>query len=195
MTTTLRPDELRRLLDAAPRHRDRYLVAALTGLRSRELSLVEKRDFDLAAGLWTCRPEVDKEGQGWRLPILPDLRPELARLLLALPDPTSRLFPRRLGNGTLDRHLAWAKIPNLDPQGRRVHFHSLRYTFCTLCARQLPIQTVQRFMRHADIRRTVNLYLDLGLEHLAAAVETLPPLFDPAAGPTATPHTKRKAGN
>jgi integrase len=191
------PEELRALLAAAPRHRDRYLVAALTGLRGKELSLMEKRDFDLAAGVWTCRPEVDKGGRPWRLPILPDLLPELARILIALPEPTSRPFPQRIGNCMFDDHLKKAKLPKIGPDGRRLNFHPLRYFFCTMLAKRMPIQNVQRLMRHSDIRRTVNLYLDLGLDDLAQTVAKLPSMFEPApvgtAGGTIPPAWERKA--
>jgi integrase len=187
-------DELRSLLAVAPRHRDLYTVAALSGLRKKELHLLEKRDVDLTAKLWRIRPEVDKTGRAWVLPILPDLLPTLARLCLPLPEPTSRLFPKKINDITFRQHLAKAKIPGLGADGRRVNFHSLRYTFCTLLARRLPIQEVQRLMRHGDIRRTVNLYLDLGLDDLARSVAALPSVFDPAppaAGPPAHPDSQQ----
>jgi len=59
----------------------------------------------------------------------------------------------------------------------------------------LPIQVVQRLMRHTDIRRTVNLYMDLGLDDLAREISQLPPLFAvvPPAGHPATPTEERKA--
>jgi integrase len=148
------PEELRALLAAAPRHRDLYLVAALSGLRAKELRLLEKRDVDLQAKVWRIRPEVDKTGRPWVVPILPDL----ARIMLKLPEPTSQPFGKQIGNSVFDEHLKKAKITKIGPDGRRLNFHSLRYFFCTLLARQLPIQVVQRLMRHTDIRRTVNLY-------------------------------------
>jgi integrase len=169
--------ELLQLQGAAPKHADRYGVAALTGLRGNELSLVEVRDFDLTARVWVCRAEVDKTNRVWRLPLLPDVLPALERLC-AGKAPQEKLFRKKLGNGTFDRHLKAAGIAKISPDGRRVNFHSLRYTFCTLLAKKMPIQNVQRLMRHSDIRRTVNLYLDLGLDDLAAAVEGLPPLLN-----------------
>jgi len=50
-------------------------------------------------------------------------------------------------------------------------------------------------MRHTDIRRTVNLYMDLGLDDLAREISQLPPLFAvvPPAGHPATPTEERKA--
>lgn len=175
----LTPDELRPLLAVAGRHHDRYLCAGLTGLRSLELGLVEKRDFDLVSKTWVCRPEVDKTRRYWQLPILPDLLPALAKIMSNLPSPNDRLFPKGLGNGTFNVHLRRAGIVKIDGQGRRVNFHSLRYFFCTLLAHRLPIQQVKQLMRHADIRRTINLYMDLGLTDLSQAVAELPPLFNP----------------
>jgi hypothetical protein len=65
--------------------------------------------------------------------------------------------------------------------------HVAADTLRTLLARRLPIQTVQRLMRHGDIRRTVNLYLDLGLDDLAGEVAKLPSLFDASQVPLAVP--------
>jgi integrase len=102
-------------------------VAALTGLRGKELRQVEKRDFDLAAGVWTCRVNMDNAGIILRLPILPDLLPELARIHLPLPEPTSRVFPEQVGNSMFDDHLRRAKLRKVGEDGRRLNFHSLRY--------------------------------------------------------------------
>ena len=39
--------------------------------------------------------------------------------------------------------------------------------------------TVKQLMRHSNIQRTVNVYLDLGLTDIGAAVNALPSLFNP----------------
>lgn len=176
-------EELRSLLAVADRHRDLYLTAALSGLRSKELRLIERRDIDLTARVWRIRAEVDKGARSWVVPILPDLQPVLERLCGQIADPQGRLFPRKLGNGTLDRHLKRAGITKVTPDGRRVNFHSFRYFFCTLLARELPIQRVKQLMRHGDIRRTVNLYMDLGIDDLGEEVWKLPSVFSVADGP------------
>jgi integrase len=172
----LRPDELRKLLDAAPRSRDYYLTAALTGLRHRELSLVERRDFDLEKQVWTCRAEVDKTKTAHRLPILPDLLPTLRRLCEGL-KPSDRLFPVRQSYWTFAQHLKRAGIAQVGEDGRRLNFHCLRYTFCSLLAAKLPLKAVQRLMRHATLKRTADLYLQLDLDALLDQVIDLPPLF------------------
>lgn len=63
--------------------------------------------------------------------------------------------------------------PKADDEGRVVDFHSFRYTFCTLLARRLPIQHVQKLMRHRDIRLTVNIYMDLRLDDLSEMLPNL----------------------
>ena len=170
------PDELHRLLAAAPRRADFYAVAALTGLRLNELSLVERRDFDLDRQLWTCRPEVDKMNKAHRLPILPDALPTLRRLC-AGKAPAAPLFGHRMGNETFDLDLKRAGIPKVREDGRRLNFHSLRYTFCTLLAGKLPLKSVQRLMRHASLKQTADLYLQLDLDSLIEQVIELPPVF------------------
>jgi len=178
----LMPDELRRLLDANPKCRDYYLAAVLTGLRWGELSLVERRDFDLDSATWQCRPEIDKTKTGHRLPILPDLLPTLRRLCEGK-KPTDRLFPARQYYVTFDANLARAGIPKVSEDGRRLNFHCLRYTFCTLLAGKLPLKAVQRLMRHASLKRTADLYLQLELDSLIDQVIELPPLLEPAPAP------------
>jgi integrase len=170
------PEELRTFLLAHPRYRDYYLTAALTGLRLHELSLVERRDFDLEKAVWTCRPEVDKMNTAHRLPILPDLLPTLRRICKGK-TPSTRLFPEQQSNATFNRHLERAGIQKISEDGRRLNFHSLRYTFCTLLAGKLPLKAVQRFMRHASLKQTADLYLQLELDSLLDQVIDLPPLF------------------
>lgn len=186
----LRPEELHRLLDANPSCRDYYLTAALTGLRWSELSLVERRDFDLDAATWQCRPEIDKTKTAHRLPILPDLLPTLRRLC-AGKKPTDRLFPTRQSYATFNGNLARAGIAKIAEDGRRLNFHCLRYTFCTLLAAHLPLKAVQRLMRHATLKRTADLYLQLELDSLIDQVIELPPLF---AAEEKGPETPGQAG-
>ena len=178
-------DELRQLLSVAGQHRTRYLVAALTGLRLKELHAVEARDFNLLAQTWTCRAEVDKTAQTWTLPLLPDIIPTLADHLKNL-KPTDRLFPVPMGQSTFNNALKRAHLTKITPDGRRLNFHSLRYFYCTLLAKNLRIQLVKRLMRHNDIRRTDNLYNDLGLTDIATEIIRLPSLF-PTKHPPADP--------
>jgi integrase len=170
------PEELRAFLRANPAYQDYYLTAALTGLRLHELSLVERRDFNLEAGVWTCREEVDKMNTEHRLPIMPDLVPTLRRVG-AGKRASDRLFPEQQSNATFNRHLERAGIVKVSEDGRRLNFHSLRYTFCTLLANKLPLKAVQRLMRHAQLAKTADLYLQLELDSLLDQVIQAPALF------------------
>lgn len=172
-------DEFEALCTASKRHSMLYFVAGLSGLRRAELRKLEKRDLTPTGvnPTWHLRPEIAKSKRREVTPMLPDVLPIVQALWEALPSPTSRLFPRIPRYHTLHKDIENAKIKRFDEEGRQVDFHSLRYFFCTLLVRHLPIQTVRLLMRHRDIRQTCNLYLDLGLTDVAEAVSNLPSLL------------------
>jgi hypothetical protein len=113
-------------------------------------------------------------------PMLPECTAAIRQRWLEC-KPTEPIFPRIPRSQTLHKDLKRAKIRRLDDEGRTVDFHSLRYFFCTLGARVLPIQVVQRLMHHRDIRETCNLYLDLGLADVHEQVLKLPQALPVAA--------------
>ena len=58
---------------------------------------------------------------------------------------------------------------------RKMRFHDLRHTTATLLLRAgIQMQHVQRILRHADIKLTVDTYGHLVVEDLRAAVDSLP---------------------
>lgn len=173
-------DEFRRLLAATRSHRLLYLVAGLSGLRKRELRLLEKRDLTPVGDspTWHLRPAISKGRRRDVVPILPELLPELRAHWDSLPEPTSRLFPRVPRTATHHKDMRRAKVPRQDAEGRWAVFHSFRYFFCTLLARKLPIQTVRLLMRHRDIHETVSIYMDLGLDDVREDMLRLPPLVE-----------------
>jgi integrase len=173
------PEELQRLLAATRSHRLIYQVAALSGLRKSELRQLERRDCTPTgpAPTWHLRPQIDKSRRRNVVPMLPEAAELLAPIWLKLP-PTGRLFRRIPRTQTLNNDIKRAKIAKLDAEGRTVDFHSLRYYFCTEMARRLPLAKVRELMRHRDIRTTMNLYADLGLQDLAQDVQQLPRLLD-----------------
>lgn len=78
--------------------------------------------------------------------------------------------------GALNHDIA-AGIPKFDDRERVVDVHSLRHTFATLLARGGVSPTVaQKFMRHRDVRLTMNMYTHLELADTAGAVAGLPTL-------------------
>lgn len=177
-------EELQRLAAVHPRFRDLVLVAALSGLRRKELRLLEKRDV-----VWEPSPrfhlraEATKARRADEVPMLPECAEILKPLWMAAASPTTRLFAGICcSSAAFNRLLRKAGIAKRDETGRQVDFHALRRTFCTLLGRKLPIQIVSRLMRHTDIRTTVRLYLDLGIGDMADEIDGLPRFLGATAG-------------
>lgn len=59
-------------------HRQLAVWLRYTGMRAGESMLVEWRDLDMAAGVLTIRPEIDKQGEGRRVPLAAALLDEIA---------------------------------------------------------------------------------------------------------------------
>jgi integrase len=171
-------EEWHRLLDNAGSRRAIYLIASLSGLRRSELLRLEKRDVQPMR--WTLRAEITKNGRAENIPMLEECWEELKPIWEAARGPTDKLFPSLPAMATLHDDLERARIPRKDPEGRWVDFHSLRYFFCTLLAKKLPIQMVRLLMRHRDITMTCNLYMDLGLTDLNQAILALPRVLEPS---------------
>lgn len=127
--------------------------------------------------LWHLRPEITKGKRKDVVPIVAELLPTIRRRWLALEHPTDRVFPRIPRTETLHKELIRAKVDRIDAEGRYIDFHSLRYFFCTLLAKQLPIQIVRLLMRHKNIRQTCDLYMDLGLQDVGEALLQLPAIL------------------
>lgn len=160
--------------------RELYELAGLSGLRAKELNHVAPCDFTLGARpMLHLRPEITKGKRLDRVPLLPECSKLLTRLVSNM-TPLCRLFPRRPHHRTIAADFRRAGIAHRDERGRYANGHSLRYFFCCLVGRVLPIQRVRVLLRHQDIRTTCNLYLDLGIEDLADTLETLPSLFEEA---------------
>jgi integrase len=169
------PAEFTALCQLLP-HGPLYLVAGLSGFRRNELRLMEKRDLNPYADppAWQPRQQITKGRRQEVIPIRQELLPAIRQLWDALPTPTSRLFSIMPKNATFRKDLAKANVTRLDQAGRYADFHSFRYFFCTQLAKVLPIHSVQRFMRHKDVRMTSALYNDLGLTDLWEQAQATP---------------------
>lgn len=169
-----------------PRRRQLYRVAGLSGLRCGELEQLQRQDFTLGANpTWHLRPRVTKAKRRDEVPMLPECADALAPLCFGK-GPTDRIFRNRAHQDTMQVDLGRCNIPLRDHAGRVVSFHSFRYFFCWLIGRTLPIQLVRALMRHASIKTTMDLYLQIGLTDVAEAVKTLPPLLPTATSASAT---------
>jgi integrase len=111
-------------------------------------------------------------------PMLPECAAVLEKLCVGM-HPTQKVFPSVPIPRTFNRDLRRVGVAKRDERGRQAGFHAPRYFFCTLTGRWLPIQTVRLLMRHRDIRTTCNLYMDLGIEDVAAETSKLPRLLPP----------------
>ena len=118
---------------------------------------------------------ADKAKRQEILPMLPDAH-RILKLLDARTERGFPILPKLPINETLNQDMKKAGIAKTDQTGRVLDFHSLRYTFCTMLAKKLPIQKVMFLMRHKDIRLTANLYLDLGISEATEEEWKLPPL-------------------
>lgn len=168
-----------------------YLFSALTGLRSSECKGIRWADIELGdkdgADAWvTPRPATTKAKRRDPLPLDPRLaslltawREDLGRREGRVPAPTAAVFhvPKNLPE-LLRKDAAWAEIPVVDDEGRRLDFHSLRATYATLLARAgVPMQIARRMIRHVDPKLTARHYEKLAREDLRAGSQLLATMF------------------
>lgn len=167
--------EFHRLLEVAPAHKPCYQIAALSGLRRSELHQLQRRDVDLQSPAWQLRPEITKSRKYKKLPMLPEAH-KIMQAMCFNKNPTDRLFTVPTIQ-TLYRQMKRAGIPIKDDAGHVADFHSFRYLFCVQLAKVLPIQVVQKLMRHSTITLTANLYNALGLTDLYETALSLPTIL------------------
>lgn len=186
----LTPEELHRLLEAAPRHRSIiYRLCATTGLRRAELRKLERKQFDLRGGWITLRAAATKANKGVRLPLIPEtveaLRdwfedPIIIETGKTRPQgknpskkdkaetwerkkPCPGLFPMPPKMWTWRRDLEAAGIPET-VNGQQLVFHSLRATHITnLWRAGLSAAEVCRYGRLEDVKTAMTYYTHLEL--------------------------------
>jgi len=158
-----------------------YIVAASTGLRWREVARLRWGDLDLDGRVVVVPAGQTKNGQRAELPLfgpvvdaLRELRPDDAQ-------PTDRVFSAEPRLKTWKADLRRAGLIGsddsedagyVDARGRRLDRKCLRMSFCTWLKRGgVDLRDAQRLMRHSDPRLTSNVYSDLRVADLRAAVE------------------------
>jgi len=157
-------EEFSDLLEVAGKHRLLYITAVYTGLRLGELRSLKWFNIQLGAEMpKIVVPEVSTKNR--REAVIP-LHPELVNLLIESSkgvDMTTHVFPQEYNpDRTFRRHLREAGIEKVDGSGKKLDFHSLRYTFATKLAKSGVSQRLtQELMRHSDPRLTANLYTDV----------------------------------
>jgi integrase len=177
------PEEAERFLAAAGKRRLVYLTAIYTGLRRKELRLLEWGDLHLDPS--EGKPHITlraKTTKARRADVLP-LRAEVAdELRQAKPEdalPTDRVFKTMPNRDTFRSDLERAEVKHKDASGRKLDLHALRYTYGTWLAKSgVAPRVAMELMRHTDIRLTTNLYTDPTLLNVAGAIEGMPTLKD-----------------
>ena len=164
--------ELARLIEIADGRGLIYFTAALTGLRKGETKSVMWADMHLdgPCPFIAVRASTTKNRKTAQQPLIPPL----AAALRAFRDQevvrTGKVFRRGVPKPkTMRGDLEACGIPYLDELGRRVDFHSLRHTFCTMLQRAgVPPRVIMELMRQSDLRLSSTTYTDT----------TCLPLFD-----------------
>ena len=169
-------EEFLRLLAVSQDYRLLYLSAVYTGLRLGELS-----------GLVWDNVKLDHEQPHIHIPahltknrmqaIIP-LHPQLVKEFTNEregKERTEHLFPYyKNPDRRFQRHRREAGIETIDETGRKLDFHSFRYTFATKLARKGVSQRLtQELMRHSDPKLTANLYTDVSHLPTFEAVQDL----------------------
>jgi site-specific recombinase XerD len=179
LPTVLSPEEVTRLIDAAPNLLYRTILMTLysTGMRRGELVQLKASDIDKELMLIHIR-----EGKGKR-----DRNVPLSlKLLEALREywrwmkPVTYLFPgvvdgRRVDAPASDKVVWHACRVAAQRAGmtKRIHPHTLRHSFAThLLEAGADLPTIQNLLGHADIRDTT-IYLHLSRKHLNAVANPL----------------------
>ena len=147
-------DELNKLLAVAEDYEMLYMSAAYTGLRLGELTALLWVDahLDEARPYLEVRASTTKNGKPAIVPLHPCLINEFkaARAIKT----GDFVFPQYAHpNRRLAKHLQKAGLERIDAAGRKLDFHSFRYTFATKLARQGVSQRLaQELMRQIEIK-------------------------------------------
>jgi integrase len=158
-----------------------YKTLALTGLRRGELEALEVRHLTLT-GRRPCLvlpKEATKNREKADIPLRADLAADLAQWIERTGKRgTDRVFNVSPSlNTLLKRDLKWAGIPYRDEMGKTIDVHALRHTTASHLARGgVSPKVAQGFMRHHDIRLTMEVYTDPRLLDEREALEALPAL-------------------
>ncbi|PTX92748.1 hypothetical protein DB354_13410 [Opitutus sp. ER46] len=172
-------DELNRLLNVAPpKVRLLYLAAAFTGLRAGELRQVRWGDLrlDHERPHIAVRASTTKNRKDALLPIHPQLLAELKEVAAGRnPQLNDPVFVQLVHpDERIKIDLKKAGITRIDPLGRKLDFHALRYTFATkLASSGVSQRLAQELLRHSDPRLTANIYTDATQLPTFAAVNAL----------------------
>jgi integrase len=177
-------DEARAALALLGRERELcYRTVATLGLRRGEAKALTVYDLKLDGPTPFVRlaafdpftgDQAVKSEKALILPVVPTLAEELRQWVLdtgrqpgdsVFGVPTLRTFKKDMKR---------AGVPYKDARGRTADFHSLRRSTGTMLAvANVPPKEAQSYMRHSDIRLTLQVYADAGVVGMGNAVDAM----------------------
>ena len=166
---------------APPERRMIYLIALHTGLRRKEIELLEWQDvfLDAPKPFIKLRAVTTKNRKGGEVTIHPELKEELRKFGGVSPDPVSRVVKMFAGLESFKKDLAAAGIAFVE-RGLRFDLHAMRKTFNTRMAiGNVPTRAAMHAMRHSDEKLTTIVYTDSFRLDVAGHVASLPSLIGP----------------
>jgi integrase len=171
-------DEMRRLLAVAGFYVLGYLAAVNTGLRRKELALVQWGDVHLEADrpFILVRSATTKNRKANKIYLKSQLARKLADIKPAAVAAAELVFAGRIASmRKMHEHLQATGIPVCNEQGCKVDFHALRMTYnMNLELAGASVQVRQELMRHSDPRLTTGPYTDTTRLETAGLIEKLP---------------------
>jgi integrase/recombinase XerD len=180
----LSPDEVTRMIDAAPNLRHRTILMTLysTGMRRSELCHLRPDDIDKER--MVVRIRQGKGGKDREVPLSPKLYEQLRTYYRSVRQRNGWLFPSvqtRRSDQPITQKAVWHACREATRRAgitKPVHPHTLRHSFATqLFENGAELPVIQTLLGHADPRDTM-IYLHLATRKLRSApnpLETLPP--------------------
>lgn len=191
----LSPEEVTRIIDAAPNLRHRTILMTLysTGMRRSELCRLRPEDIDQER--MVVRIRQGKGGKDREVPLSPKLLDQLRTYDGSVRRRNGWLFPSlqtRRPNEPITQKAVWHACREATRRAgitKPVHPHTLRHSFAThLFDNGAELPVIQTLLGHADPRDTM-IYLHLATRKLRSApnpLETLPPARLPDQEPAAS---------
>jgi len=175
----LSPDEVARLIDAAPNLRYRTILMTLysTGMRRSELCHLRPEDIDKER--MVVRIRQGKGGKDREVPLSPKLHEQLRTYYRSVRRRNGWLFPSvqsRRPDQPITQKTVWHACREATRRAgitKAVHPHTLRHSFATHLfdsGAELPV--IQTLLGHADPRDTM-IYLHLATRKLREAPNPL----------------------
>ena len=156
-----------------------YTLAAMTGLRAKELQSLTPQHFDLQHGIVEVEAASSKRKRLDRIflqeSLVRSLRDWLPKLSADKPLWPGRWRENNQAVKFIRFDLKAAGIPYRDGRGRVFDFHALRSQFGTDLAREgVALALAQKLLRHSTPLLTAKFYSRFGDEDLRNAMEKLP---------------------